>query len=779
MISPFLSVFKDPICKNVIPPEESAFTFPYPLDAFQKEGIYRIYRNENILVTAHTGSGKTVFALYAIAECLRKNKRAIYTSPIKSLSNQKYAEFIQTFGGSVGIMTGDIKMNPDAQCIIMTTEILRNLLFKKGSLEESTPSGSTLRLADVGAVIFDEVHYINDPDRGKIWEEAIVLLPSCINLVMLSATIHKAEQFASWIGEIKQKPICLLPTTHRVVPLRHFFWKSFKTVDKDGKEQIRWEMVELLDNLGNFKNFDLVKRGHIPQDANKLMDKLIDFLVEEDFVPALFFKLSRKKCESLCYTVRRILLTHEEIHEVEKTFDFYMKNYKKIYETLPQYIDVYEQLKKGVVYHHSGLIPILKEIIEILYSKGLVKVLFATETFAIGVNMPTKTVLFTELEKMTKEGKRPLRTDEYLQMSGRAGRRGIDTFGNVILLPTFALSDETTLRNMMTGKSPQLQSKFYLTYSFVLQRIRDDMDVDSFLMRTLTASENDVHIRSLAKRRAEIQDEMTSLPPLPTGAMDKMRRYNELQKRISDPFFTIKKKEKDKIEKEMRSLEPDAHELARNKLREEIAKIDVQIDFYKNSLTREIKKMEALLEEEGYLSGGLTQKGEIALSISECQELLFTEAIRELEKLSFPEIVGVISSFLQESNGTKEESVDSISDLPSTLPASMKRVLENLRDKSAHFIRMEEAHSLSLKSDYSLCYDFVEHSYLWAMGGQMDFSVDGNFVKAILRINNICENLMEIGKRIGLYDLCTKLEGYNGILIRDITTINSLYIDSF
>ena len=154
------------------------------------------------------------------------------------------------------------------------------------------------------------------------------------------------------------------------------------------------------------------------------MDKLIDFLVIKNFTPALFFKFSRKKCESIVKTVRKNLLTFEEIASVENIFNFYMKNYKKTYELLPQYIDVYNQLKKGVVYHHSGLIPILKEIIEILYSKGLVKILFATETFAIGVNMPTKTVLFTELEKYDNDGLRDLRSDEYLQMSGRAGRRG-------------------------------------------------------------------------------------------------------------------------------------------------------------------------------------------------------------------------------------------------------------------------------------------------------------------------------------------------------------------
>ena len=201
--SPYLNIFTDKICNHIIPETEISYQFPYPLDAFQLEGIYRIHINENVLITAHTGSGKTVLAIYAIAHNIKKNKKVIYTSPTKSLSNQKYAEFINIFGknNNVGILTGDIKMNPDAQCIIMTTEILRNILFKHNSNIENT----LVNINDVGAVIFDEVHYINDPDRGKVWEESIILLPRDITLVMLSATIDKPEIFATWVGNIKKK----------------------------------------------------------------------------------------------------------------------------------------------------------------------------------------------------------------------------------------------------------------------------------------------------------------------------------------------------------------------------------------------------------------------------------------------------------------------------------------------------------------------------------------------------------------------------------------------
>jgi superfamily II RNA helicase len=263
-ISPYLNIFTDKVCNNLIPEDEIAYQFPYPLDAFQLEGIYRIYKKENILITAHTGSGKTVLAIYAIAHCLKNNKKVLYTSPTKSLSNQKYAEFIEKFD-SVGIMTGDIKMNPDAQCIIMTTEILRNILYRNASQEkDSNNDNSLINIEDVGSVIFDEVHYINDPDRGKVWEESIILLPKNINLVMLSATIDKPEFFASWIGDIKETPISLIPTSHRVVPLKHYFWKSYTTINQNNsrKEDVRWELHEILDDKGKFKNYDLMKRNY-------------------------------------------------------------------------------------------------------------------------------------------------------------------------------------------------------------------------------------------------------------------------------------------------------------------------------------------------------------------------------------------------------------------------------------------------------------------------------------------------------------------------------------
>ena len=786
--SSYLKVFNKLEKANEVPENEIAYKFPYELDNFQKQGIYGIHNNENVLITAHTGSGKTVLAIYAIAHALKNNKKVIYTSPTKSLSNQKFSEFKEKFE-SVGILTGDIQMNPDAQCIIMTTEILRNMLYKENDNQISSSSYSlNMDINEIGAVIFDEVHYINDPDRGKVWEEVIVLLPPQIILVMLSATIDKPDEFASWIGDIKQKPIHLIPTSHRVVPLKHYYWKGTKFINNNGKDEISWNMVEMLSASGEFKNYDIMRNKFKVYDVNKLMDNLVDYLVDENYIPALFFKFSRKKCEELCRMVRKNLLTHEEMSSVEKIFNFQMRNYKKIYEKLPQYQSVYDQLLKGVVYHHSGLIPILKEIIEILYSKGLIKILFATETFSIGVNMPTKTVLFTDLDKYDNKGKRFLRSDEYLQMSGRAGRRGLDEFGSVILLPTFDLLSEIELKSIMVGKSPSVKSKFNLSYQFVLKTmLLETKNINDIISNTLIRNEYNKLTSGLKRKNDEIQLLLEKYS-FNEDELKVFKRYDDIYNKMNNTIFILKKKDYQKLEDEKKKIEAEKdfqnnykkyHEYT--DLIKEFNSNNNSIEYNETEILNQIEVIKNVLKDYEYIKEDdtLTKKGIIASAVNDCNELLFTEMIFQgyLDDLTFPEIVGLLSTFINEKDGTEKY----LSDLD--ISDNLYYVLKDLQKLS---FQLEEHESnnglLGLKMDYNLYLDFIEPSYIWASGGTIQdiYSVteiyDGNFVKAIMRINNICDNLMDICKTIERYDICAKLENSTSILIRDITTINSLYV---
>ncbi len=793
-MSEFVTIFQKDISPvGEIPDQDQAMQFPFPLDSFQREGIYRIYRGENVFITAHTGSGKTVLALYAIAECFRLNKKVIYTSPTKSLSNQKYAEFVEKFGGKdkIGILTGDIKMNPDAPCLIMTTEILRNLLYRDVMENQVLPSQSvSLQISEIGAVIFDEVHYINDPERGRVWEEVFILLPREITLVLLSATIDKPEDFAGWLGDLKQKPIHLIPTSHRVVPLRHYFWN----VD-------RKEKIGLLMEDGIFKNYDRIKQGYKRQDINKIMHGLIENLQEEQLLPVLFFTFSRKKCEKLCQSVQGIrLLNHLEEAEVRRIFHHYMHPYASTYEMIPQYQQIYDLLRRGIAYHHSGLIPILKEIVEIIFGKGLIRVLFATETFAVGVNMPTKTVVFSELEKYDKRGRRYLRTDEYLQMSGRAGRRGLDKVGTVILLPTMELPAQGQMREMMTGKSPRIKSQFIPSYQFILKTYRNEEGkAEYFLNQTLRRKE-DERIQNTIQEEYEkslmeferMKTEYSWNEEMETW----IEMYRKNEKKLGDRFMVIKGKDRKRVEEEQKMIEMkqgfrenyQRYDTFLQK-KKEVEDLQYEMEYYeramiewKEKIHRILLKMNYLREMDGKIE--LCERGITATCIGEVDEILLTEMIHEglLDGMRMEEIVTTLSMFITDVDKLGDEITEREMDIPDRI----KMVYRRMKEIGKEWMGEEDVESLQIHIDdyYENCIskDLFELTWIWVNGGtiaelyQNTEMYAGNFVRAMLRLNQVCETVEKIYMMMGRLEMVKRMEGYQERLIRDFTTVSSLYV---
>ncbi|XP_044302053.1 exosome RNA helicase MTR4 [Varanus komodoensis] len=351
---------------------KAAKEYPFILDAFQREAILCVDNNQSVLVSAHTSAGKTVCAEYAIALALREKQRVIFTSPIKALSNQKYREMYEEFQ-DVGLMTGDVTINPTASCLVMTTEILRSMLYR----------GSEV-MREVAWVIFDEIHYMRDSERGVVWEETIILLPDNVHYVFLSATIPNARQFAEWICHLH---------------------------------------------------------------------KQVQFYMGQKVYACTFF------------------LSDEEKRMVEEVFNNAIDCLSDEDKKLPQVEHVLPLLKRGIGIHHGGLLPILKETIEILFSEGLIKALFATETFAMGINMPARTVLFTSARKFDGKDFRWITSGEYIQMSGRAGRRGMDDRGIVILMVDEKMSP-TVGKQLLKGSADPLNSAFHLTYNMVLNLLR-------------------------------------------------------------------------------------------------------------------------------------------------------------------------------------------------------------------------------------------------------------------------------------------------------------------
>ena len=471
------------------PPIKPALHNGYEPDRFQKFAIEAIEQGHNVLITAKTGSGKTFVGEYQIAKSLKRGGRIFYTTPVKSLSNQKFNDLKKLFPSStVGIMTGDIKFRPDAQIIVMTTEILRNLLFKKGTSTESVGTTAVMSLDGLDSVIFDEVHYINDVDRGHVWEETLILLPPHIKLILLSATLSSPIGFAKWLGESKKTRVWLISTLWRAVPLEHYVLEgSTHKLIYDSKETFYGDAYSgwLLNRSGALLAHDKFKEkvkalkaaGHEGAIGGKMRPKSFEHdmnaclgdLHAKGNLPAIVFVFSRKGCEALASKVEHTFLDSSDAATVAHIWDFHLSRYKDVLEKSPQTHKLRDLAMRGIAFHHSGLMPFLKEILEILFSRGLIKVLFATETFAVGINMPTKTVIFTALDKFTDGSVRLLKSAEYIQMAGRAGRRGKDDRGIVIYLPQRDPVRVDEMRQILCGKAASFGSRMNFHYDFLLK----------------------------------------------------------------------------------------------------------------------------------------------------------------------------------------------------------------------------------------------------------------------------------------------------------------------
>ncbi|KAJ9621285.1 Antiviral helicase ski2 [Taxawa tesnikishii (nom. ined.)] len=481
-----------PNFRDLVP--EMAREWPFEPDTFQKEAIYHLENGDSVFVAAHTSAGKTVVAEYAIALAAKHMTKAIYTSPIKALSNQKFRDFRNEFE-DVGILTGDVQIRPEASCLIMTTEILRSMLYRGADL-----------IRDVEFVIFDEVHYVNDLERGVVWEEVIIMLPEHVTLILLSATVPNTYEFASWVGRTKKKDIYVISTPKRPVPLEHYLWAGkdmYKIVSAEkqfiekgwkdandvlsGKDKIiaaekkqeaaaaaareragekaalRGQSQRGGSQRGGTQRGGAQRggpqqrggRGGAPpqrgqgniartgrgggrttaaQDRN-IWVHLIQHLRNNDMLPVTIFVFSKKRCEENADALSNLdYCTAEEKSAIHMILEKSLARLKSDDRQLPQIKRLRELLSRGIAVHHGGLLPIVKECVEILFAKTLVKVLFATETFAMGLNLPTRTVVFSGYRKHDGRQFRDLLPGEYTQMAGRAGRRGLDTVGHVIIV---------------------------------------------------------------------------------------------------------------------------------------------------------------------------------------------------------------------------------------------------------------------------------------------------------------------------------------------------------
>lgn len=543
--------------------------WPFELDTFQKEAVYHLEQGDSVFVAAHTSAGKTVVAEYAIAMAARNMTKTIYTSPIKALSNQKFRDFKETFKGmDIGLITGDVQINPDANCLIMTTEILRSMLYRGADL-----------IRDVEFVIFDEVHYVNDIDRGVVWEEVIIMLPDHVKYILLSATVPNTFEFANWVGRTKQKDIYVISTPKRPVPLEIFVWAKndlYKAINANGVfSEIEFKKhKEVLVGDGkvappnttmgsgsrkgpggtarggnrgggalNRGRGNLQPRGGFARDGpnKQTWVNLVQYLSLRKLLPAVVFVFSKKRCEDYVDTLSGVNFCNaKERSEIHMFIDRAVARLKKEDRELPQILKIRDLLSRGIAVHHGGLLPIVKECIEILFSKSLVKVLFATETFAMGLNLPTRTVVFCELRKHDGRGFRNLHPGEFTQMAGRAGRRGLDSTGTVIIMSYKQPLSPTDFKEVTMGAPTKLLSQFRLTYNMILNLLRiEALRVEEMIKHSFSENSAQTLLPEHKIKVESLSEELSLFKINDTTNLAKYEEAYELLSQYQDSYSKI------------------------------------------------------------------------------------------------------------------------------------------------------------------------------------------------------------------------------------------------
>jgi superfamily II RNA helicase len=495
--------------------------FSFPLDDFQLEACRAIESGQSVIVSAPTGAGKTLVAEFAIQQALEQGKRVAYTTPLKALSNQKFADFTRTYGADVvGILTGDVKVNPGGRVLVMTTEILRNMFYTGG-------------LAELGYVVLDECHYMGDEGRGTVWEEIIVNAPLTVQLVALSATVANVKEIADWIA-IVHRPILPIFHPERPVPL------SYAIADIAGE-------VHALDAVRSGRARVVGDESRAQDDRGRWYTRrvvdpvvLIEALEARRWLPTIYFIFSRVGCERGMDDVLaegRAFVTREQQREIDLAISEALAETPSIGESnLNQAI--FRALRLGVGVHHAGVLPAMKRLIEVLFERGLCRVVFATETMALGIHMPARSVVLQGLTKRTERGFRSLYNNELTQMAGRAGRRGIDPEGQCVIALDARDGLEDVLRVIDSPPEP-VESQFKLGYGSVALLIATGAEPDVLRRRVESSFGQYQNMKRIRQLEAEVtaleaQAKTVSEYAAPCGDFPRIGRYRRAREEVEE-----------------------------------------------------------------------------------------------------------------------------------------------------------------------------------------------------------------------------------------------------
>ena len=814
--------------------------YSYELSDFQKQAIMAIVEGNHVLVTAHTGSGKTLPAEFAIEHFVKMGKKVIYTSPIKALSNQKYHVFKEKFPHiSFGLLTGDIKTNPGADVLIMTTEILMNRLFELSDCQSQGPSKNIKNVflsfdinikEDLAAVVFDECHYINDKHRGQVWEQSIMMLPSQVQMIMLSATIDNPTRFAHWCESVKdceeskRKSVVICSTNHRVVPLTHYVFMTsneglFKKInDKDASATVRKSLCKCLtiqEADGKFRPDTYIAVSNITSLMTKhnmrtnrqfVLNELIGHLQKESMLPAIIFVFSRRLVEQCAEEVQANLLDEDEItsYQIQKECDAILRrlpNWRE-YAELPEYTRLVSLLQKGVGIHHSGMIPVLREIVELMISKKYIKVLFATESFAIGLDCPIKTAVFISLKKHDGgEHPRFLMSHEYTQMAGRAGRRGIDTIGNVIHCSNlFDLPDITTYKEILGGVPQKLTSKFQIYYPMILNLLSDSIEYEEFVKKSMLSLELESMENGLRTQIAELESDLSEKKDgfeTVKTPIEILQEFHDLNKSL-EMASNKKRKEVDKKIAELTKSNPTVskdivyfreYESLKIGLQKKIRELESTSQYIENQIhnvIRVLRKREIVHED----SFTLTEvKGQICRQIAEVNPVLMTEILVGLNDFADFEPIH-LAGFLSVFTDVRVPSGDDVGPnncsncgLVNDRIRDLNRICNSLIDDEEE-VRIYSGENMDSFSytivddvmDWCLCENEGEcRSLLQRLSEEKGVSA-GDFTKAILKISTVARELISVCENMGKIDLMNRLSKIDVLVLKHVSTNQSLYL---
>jgi len=844
------------ICSNTYPNEDEIIYkeyfswFPYELSVFQKYSIQAIIEGHHSLVTAHTGSGKSLPAEFAIQYFKNKGKKVIYTSPIKALSNQKYYEFTQKYPHiSFGLITGDIKLNPTADVLIMTAEILLNYLFKpsddNGKLQQNLQFQMDIH-NELACVVMDEIHYINDHDRGSVWEKTILTLPEHIQMIMLSATIDSPESFAKWCerNENSVKKVWLSSTTHRIVPLIHYgflvtnemFFKKVKdkTIQKYVRDNTQ-NLITIKTDNGKFleegyntliKTKKYLEDNNVMPKRSNVLNQLCSFLKEREMFPAIAFVFSRKNVELYAKEITANLLEDDSkipyivSRECEQIIRK-LPNYQE-YINLPEYNQLVSLLEKGVGIHHSGMIPILREIVEMMISKKYIKILFATESFAIGLNCPIRTAIFTSITKFDGNDDRYLLPHEYNQAASRCGRRGIDTVGHVIHCNNlFNMPSQYEYKNVLCGKPQKLSSKLRISIPFVLnliQQYKNKKDILEFINKSMIREELDKNQENIKKRieslRTQIENMKKTIMFLKTPKTI-CEEYLSLTKSLTMITSKKRKESERKIQNmidEYRNITNDSNQIENlMKLEKELIDNEKEYNYGEQYFIYKIEKICEILSSQSLESADvdsfintikkdeiyeyiLTKKGQIACSVSEINSILISEFLintNYMSNMNKNQMIQFFSCFTDIKVATEYRII-----IPTTTTDIIVRnSIEQIKTISKKYEIYMRDENITIsnngsENDLEMVFDLIdiieewcncknEDDCKWFIQNQLNpknISI-GDFTKAILKISTITKELMSLSEQHeDMLLFMEKLSGIDSIILKYITTAQSLYV---